>query len=248
MEKIASRDAALSARLGLAGVVALIAGPLASHVELVPPMWGFGLFALGALFGLIALILGVVALIRSRGSQPDAWRGCGLGGIAVGLLAIVAVPTADLPPINDITTDPEDPPAFAAASEPDTDPGRDFGYPGAEFAVQQRRAYPDLAPIPSPLSPSDALGRIQTIAVRFGWRDIRIDPEQQTLEAEDVTTLFRFVDDVVVRVRPAENGSVIDVRSKSRDGKGDLGANAERIRRFRDALTSASSLPDRVGR
>jgi uncharacterized protein (DUF1499 family) len=39
-----------------------------------------------------------------------------------------------------------------------------------------------------------------------------------------------------VRVRAAPNGSVVDVRSKSRDGQGDMGANAARIRAFRDAL------------
>jgi uncharacterized protein (DUF1499 family) len=46
--------------------------------------------------------------------------------------------------------------------------------------------------------------------------------------------VFGFEDDVVIRVRPAPagSGSVIDVRSKSRDGKGDLGVNAERIRTF----------------
>jgi uncharacterized protein (DUF1499 family) len=39
-----------------------------------------------------------------------------------------------------------------------------------------------------------------------------------------------------VRVRPEGSGSRVDVRSKSRDGKGDLGANAKRIERFLDAM------------
>ena len=51
------------------------------------------------------------------------------------------------------------------------------------------------------------------------------------------TRIFRFVDDVVVRVRPAEGGgAIVDVRSKSRDGRGDLGANAARIRAFAEKL------------
>ena len=57
------------------------------------------------------------------------------------------------------------------------------------------------------------------------------------IEASDRTLVFRFVDDVVIRLRPARGGGTqLDVRSKSRDGRGDLGANAGRIRAFRDAL------------
>jgi len=52
------------------------------------------------------------------------------------------------------------------------------------------------------------------------------------IEAVVTTTVFGFQDDVAIRVRPADGGSVVDVRSKSRDGKGDLGVNANRIRDF----------------
>ncbi len=65
-------------------------------------------------------------------------------------------------------------------------------------------------------------------------------------EAVEVTRIFRFVDDIVVRVRmsPGGNGSVVDVRSKSRDGRGDLGANAARIRAFAAALHEAAVASD----
>jgi uncharacterized protein (DUF1499 family) len=65
---------------------------------------------------------------------------------------------------------------------------------------------------------------------------VAVDPAAGTLEANETTRLFHFVDDVVVRVRPSDGGSVVDVRSKSRDGRGDMGVNAKRIRAFRDAL------------
>ena len=55
-------------------------------------------------------------------------------------------------------------------------------------------------------------------------------------EALATTRVFRFVDDVAVRVRRGGGGSVIDVRSTSRVGRSDLGANAARIRAFRDVL------------
>jgi uncharacterized protein (DUF1499 family) len=134
-----------------------------------------------------------------------------------------------LPAINDITTDPDEPPAFV-------DPAR--GYPGAEFAQAQRAAYPDLAPILLGRSPDEAFAAALAAAEQLGWKVVRQDAEEGTFEATDTTAVFRFVDDVAVRVRPDPQGARIDVRSKSRDGKGDLGANAARIRAFRDAVAA----------
>jgi len=66
---------------------------------------------------------------------------------------------------------------------------------------------------------------------------ISVDAAAGTLLARDTSKIFRFVDDIVVRVRPAENGgAIVDVRSKSRVGQGDIGANAARIRRFAERL------------
>jgi uncharacterized protein (DUF1499 family) len=65
---------------------------------------------------------------------------------------------------------------------------------------------------------------------------IDVDFTDGRLEAISVSRVFRFIDDVVVRVRPEGSGSRIDMRSKSRVGKGDLGANAARIEDFMLAL------------
>ncbi len=87
--------------------------------------------------------------------------------------------------------------------------------------------------------PDAAFARAERAAAALNW-DVRYrDPASRVFEAVEVTRIFRFVDDIVVRVRmsPVGRGSVVDVRSKSRDGKGDIGANAARIRAFRDALS-----------
>jgi uncharacterized protein (DUF1499 family) len=47
---------------------------------------------------------------------------------------------------------------------------------------------------------------------------------------------FGFTDDIVIRVTPAQNGSIVDLRSVSRVGKSDLGANAKRINQFISAF------------
>jgi fatty-acyl-CoA synthase len=69
---------------------------------------------------------------------------------------------------------------------------------------------------------------------------VNADPEALRIEAVATTFWFGFKDDVVVRVRPgAAGGSRVDVRSVSRVGQSDLGANAARIRRILDGLQGA---------
>jgi uncharacterized protein (DUF1499 family) len=111
-----------------------------------------------------------------------------------------------------------------------------MNYP-ADFVPQVKAAYPDLAPIRVSSDPASALSRAQDTALGLGWEVVAVDQGAGTLLARETTRIFRFVDDVVVRVRPAEGGgAIVDVRSKSRDGRGDLGANAARIRAFAEKL------------
>ena len=154
------------------------------------------------------------------------------------IVAAVAGSAGSTPMINDITTNPDDPPGFRAAQSDDAGTGRDLSYPGAAFASEQRKGYPDLAPIRVKGTPASVYRRCVATAQGLGWRLTLEDPATGGFEAIDVTRLFRFVDDIVVRVRDAGDATVVDVRSKSRDGRGDMGANAARIRAFRDALGS----------
>ena len=70
------------------------------------------------------------------------------------------------------------------------------------------------------------------MAESLGWEIVESRPQDGHLEARDTSRVFRFVDDVVVRIRADRRGTRVDLRSKSRDGRGDLGANADRIREF----------------
>ena len=56
------------------------------------------------------------------------------------------------------------------------------------------------------------------------------------IEATATTTWFGFKADVVIRIRPTADGSELDIRSKSRVGRSDVGKNAERIREFMSEL------------
>lgn len=108
-----------------------------------------------------------------------------------------------------------------------------MNYPGASFAEQQRAGYSDLAPLRLGISPDEAFKRVEAAAREIPtWEITRSDPAAHAIEGVDTTRLFRFKDDFVIEVRAQDGGSLVQMRSKSRDGKGDIGANAARIAAF----------------
>ena len=237
-----SRVATLAALFGVLGALFFALGPLTIQIGLLSAFFGFRLFGIGVLCGLLALLLGPVGMWLTRAAAGRSGRGRALSGALLGLalvaFVVVTSARAGFPPaINDITTDLDDPPVFSAAARAEANrAGRDLVYPGAEFARAQRAAYPDLAPIALGQSAAEAFERAERAAAELGWQITVRDPESGALEAVAVTRTFRFEDDVVVRIRSSDGDVVVDVRSKSRDGRGDLGANAARIRAFREAL------------
>ena len=229
-----SRLATTAALVALIGLALPMIGVLGIQIGALAPMTGFSLFGAGSLLGgLGALALGAIALFVTRGGDdPEghrrAWMGAVGGAVLLGGVGLAGSSGAGLPPINDITTNLEDPPAFA--SDPAAR-GRDMTYP-TDWKPLVAAAYPDLQPLRSPDSPERASARALAASEALGWEVTSQDPAAGTLEASDRTAIFQFVDDVVIRVRPADGGVVVDLRSKSRDGQGDLGANADRIRAF----------------
>jgi uncharacterized protein (DUF1499 family) len=219
----------MAGKLAVVSVLLFGAGPVVAHFGVASPLVGFGLFALGGLLGLVALIWGGIA--AARGRAP--WSAAVLGLIVTAIFVTVALPGRSFPPYNDFTTDLVDPPAFVKATEHAPNQGRDMGHPGGEVAEAQRQAYADLAPLDLPLAPADAFARVVEAARAMpAWEITAADPQAGLVEGTATTRLFRFQDDFVIRVRPRDGGSRIDMRSKSRDGRGDLGANAARIRAF----------------
>ena len=70
------------------------------------------------------------------------------------------------------------------------------------------------------------------VARDLGWKIVAADAATGRIEAIATTSWFGFTDDVVIRIAPNGTGSRIDIRSHSRVGRGDLGANARRVREF----------------
>jgi len=134
-----------------------------------------------------------------------------------------------VPRINDITTTPDNPPQYEKL--------RPSKYPEKNKALQMK-AYPDLQPMTLNVRASEALEKVKAAATQLGWKIVNINSTQFRLEAVDITPLMRFRDDVVIEIRPGKNESesLVHMRSRSRLGQSDLGANAARIRRFRDSF------------
>lgn len=217
--------------LAVAGMVVFVLGPLLAHFGILRPMQGFVLFDLGGLLGVVALLLAIVIALRS-GIGP-ALGGLIVGGAVAAAFVAIAAPATKFPPINDITTDVTHPPEFLRAPTLPGNQGRDLRYPGMPFAEQQQKAYPDLAPLRLPAPPDDAFQRALVAAKQMpDWEITRVDVLPHVLEGVATSRLFRFQDDFVIEVRPQDNGSAVHMRSKSRDGKGDIGANATRIKAY----------------
>jgi uncharacterized protein (DUF1499 family) len=195
-------------------------------------------FAAGA-----ALLVGVAGLLASIAARNG--RSALLALVALVLAgAVLVLPLGlmhtarQVPPIHDITTDTENPPAFVAVTGARPGATNSTDYAGAAVAGPQRAAYPDIAPADLPQPPDRVFGAAVSAATSLGWTIVAAVPAEGRLEATDTSRWWGFKDDVVVRVRPTDRGSRVDVRSLSRVGISDLGVNARRIRAFLVELRS----------
>lgn len=218
--------------IGMLAGLAVFAGPLLGWLRAIPALAAFYLFALGGIVSVIAAITALVSAARGRGF--GAGRALAILGALVFVFAAFGAPAG--PMTNDFTTDLDDPPAFANATSLPANVGRDMSYP-ASFADQQRACCSDLRAARLAMPPADALRRAEQVARAMpGWTVTVVDEQNGMLEAVAQSSVFGFEDDVIARVRPDGAGSIVDVRSKSRDGRGDMGANAARIRAYVAAL------------
>jgi uncharacterized protein (DUF1499 family) len=229
----------------LAGLALLSAGP--GH--------RFGWWSFGAGFAIIryAVYGGIAAAVLSAGGLVLAplraqKRGMfrALAGLVIGLV-VVGVPLSYLqtarsvPPIHDITTDPEDPPEFDAILPLRADAPNPATYGGPAVAALQHAGIPDIVPADDPIAPAAAFEAALATARAMGWTIVAADQAAGRIEATDRTLWFGFTDDIAIRVRPTDAGSRVDVRSVSRVGVGDFGTNAARVRAY------LAKLQDEIG-
>ncbi|WP_404401888.1 DUF1499 domain-containing protein [Idiomarina seosinensis] len=222
----------------LLGFIALLA------VAASGPLYESGSLSLGVAFSVLrwaayiaiaAFLLNIILYVvrRPRGA---------VAGLSV--LSIVAAAVAfylpysfyqtaqSVPPIHDITTDVTDPPKFVAIAPLRKDAPNPLEYPGSDTAQQQLEAYPDLETYTTNEDANAVFAKALQVANAMGWEIVESNEDEGRIEATATTTWFGFKDDVVIRVQEVEGETHLDIRSKSRVGRSDVGKNAERIRAF----------------
>jgi len=142
------------------------------------------------------------------------------------------------PPIHDISTDTVNPPQFVTVAALRDPSDNTLDYDRTEVAALTLTHYESVQPIVSPLEPREAFDRSLAVANDLGWKIKAADADAGHIEATDTTRFYGFKDDVVIRIRSQSAGSRIDLRSASRVGQSDLGANATRILAFTEAFTA----------
>jgi uncharacterized protein (DUF1499 family) len=137
--------------------------------------------------------------------------------------------------IHDVSTDTDDPPQFIALREVRLKCRNGVEYSGLRGA-EHARHFPDIKPAIYEEAPDATFTKALTVAGGLGWNIASASDGR--IEATATTRLMRFKDDVVICIRNIRHhgangdGSRLDIRSASRIGSSDFGANARRIRTF----------------
>lgn len=225
----------LARRLGL---ISVLLG-LASILLLAVSVWGFrsggwpwlrayevaGWGTWSAVAGVLVSMAGLFVWFRRRqGGAAVILLGLVLSMPVAGIGAVFEIAARTTPPINDVSTDTEDPPVFWFTATPSEYPARNAG--------QQRAAYPEVRPLEVAVLVDAAFVAALGLVEDRGWEILSADPAESQIEAIARSRLFGFEDEVAVRITETATGARIDVRSRSRLGQIDRGANARRIEAY----------------
>lgn len=212
-------------------------------LEIVPSLATFG----------AALAFAVMSILLGLASFVVIWRDglSGLGRALVGIfvsLLLLAYPAyigsraLKLPAIDDISTDTANPPRFDVLARLRPRGSNDYPLRNAEL---QRKAYPEIVPLMADADPKQVYDITLGLVNKHKWLVVDARPpaprRDGTIELVARTLIMGFRDDVSIRIRPAGEGARVDIRSASRYGLHDFGANAQRIRGLLEEIDEAVS-------
>ncbi|MGA8932103.1 MAG: DUF1499 domain-containing protein [Pseudolabrys sp.] len=232
-----SRIAIWSSRLALFAIAVAAISVIIVRSGLLEIVPALATFAAALVFAGIAILFAFAAFVV-------IWRQ-GTGGLGRALLALflglalLAYPAYlgtrawRLPAISDVTTDTTNPPRFDVLAR--LRPRGRTDYPGPAVAALQRTAYPDVIPLDLDVPTKIAYDAALALVTKRKWyigdtRPPTLARRDGVIEAVARTPIMGFRDDVVIRITPVGQGTRVDMRSASRFGNHDLGANASRIR------------------
>jgi uncharacterized protein (DUF1499 family) len=202
----------------------------------------------------LAIIVAVIGLVRIWfGGQIGAAASFAAIGIALVGLALPLYFLTQffmLPQLNDIETTPRQPMQFSQLAALRAADANRIVEPDLAQAELQEKAYPDLRPMELERSVTETFDIVHEAVKRLGWTIVLNEPPSDQpgrIEATDRTLLMGYTDDVLIRVTGDDAQAFIDVRSVSRYGVHDLGANAARIRTLFEEVKAALEKGEKTG-
>lgn len=242
IEEPYSKAALLSRRLAVFSLAVALVGILGvwRGLDLLAVLGGAVVIACIAI---LCAILAFVMIWRSgRKGAGEAFGGLVLAALLLAYPAYLAQRTLRLPHLSDISTDIADPPAFSLSHEALAARG-DVTAPSIPISKRkaQLRAYPHIQPILLDLDAPEAFDAVQKAVTANGWKIVEQKPPGGRVgighvDAIATSFIFGFPSDVTLRLRPLAGQTRIDIRSVSRFGSFDFGADPRNIEKFEAAL------------
>ena len=225
---------------GVISLILLLALPV-SVVLVRSGQWqpGLGLYALSCAGAVLVMILFIILLMLPgfKTQRAAIFKRALLVLPGTVMLVTLVAGRGDYPAIHDISTDTQDVPMYTAAQTMRGEGTNPLSIK-PESIEKQKESYPDLATLRNEDSLEANFDRALATANALGWEVYHQDRKSGTIEAVDTTAIMNFKDDVVIRLRVQGSETLIDMRSVSRVGVGDIGANAKRIRAFQKQFNS----------
>ncbi|WP_409029218.1 DUF1499 domain-containing protein [Gracilimonas sediminicola] len=202
---------------------------------------GFSIIPWGTGSAILGGIIGTVGFFRMK-ERGQNYTIAGFTAMIIGLAALsnfgywYLEVQKGYPPIHDITTDTVNPPEFDAIVPLRQDAPNPPQYIHVDGPAEaQREFYEGLETLNVSMDYDVAYNRALETVREMPWQVVGENKQEGRIEAYHKLPWFGFIDDVVIRVDTTATGSKIDVRSKSRIGRGDLGVNAKRIKSYFEA-------------
>jgi hypothetical protein len=261
-----SRLAVWARRIALFSLAATVISVIvvrSGALEIVPALSTFaGALMLAAVAILLALCALVVIWFEGVAGAKQAVAALFIGLALIAYPAYLGIKAWRLPAIYDITTDPIDPPRFDAIARLRPRDANPITYEGLYAAEQQHAAYPDIEPDLTDSTAQESYDAAMRVITKRKWRIVDARPPQGgqpvanphapqpairdgIIEAIARTPIMGFRDDIVVRIRATSDGARIDVRSASRYGRHDFGANASRVLNLISDIDDVLALPQK---
>lgn len=223
-------------RLSIIAVLGFPIAVIGTRLGLYDFRFGFSILRYTVFLALAVFVAGLIVSVMQRKSNPAGSKAARVGVLLsllpLALIASQIVTARSVPPIHNISTDVVNPPQFDKVIALRGEGSNPHAYDIAQLAELQSKAYPDVKTFYT----SDSIGEAQLKAVAavqaLGWELVNNDPQKGIVEATETTALWAFKDDVVIRISTQGSQTAIDLRSVSRVGQSDLGANAKRIKKF----------------